>query len=143
MDNFLIFIIIACAILWWDSRKRNKATSKAWEDIGVKENTHLEFSTKRMPETTAMSPEELMEILNSWKETIPQKQTDDELIRKLVNDVLKEIPSEEMEDAKSALKSLGYKNKDIKKATNEIMNTMGNNMKSGEIVISALRILTA
>lgn len=139
MDNFLIFLIIACVILWWDRRKRNKAMSKAWENIGIKENTYLEFPTQKIPETPKMSPEELMEILNSWQGILSPEQTDDELIHNLVNDVLKEMPSEEMNDAKSALKALGYKDKDIKKAVSE----MTGNMKSGEIVTSALRILNA
>lgn len=137
MDNFLIFILIACAILWWDSRKRNKATSKAWEDIGIEKNTPLWISTdNNIPETPKMSPEELMEILNSWQK---MKQTDEELITDLVDEVLTEMPSAEIADAKSALKALGYKDKDIKKAMGEITG----NMKSGEIVTSALRILNA
>ena len=51
--------------------------------------------------------------------------------------------SNEMNDAKSALKSLGYKDVEIKKVTNEIVNTMGSTMKSGEIITAALRILNA
>lgn len=140
MDNFLIIILIVCAILWWDSRKRNNATSKAWEDIGVAKNTPLYTSPgKEISETPAMSPEELMEILNSWQGITTPKQTDDEVIQELVNDVLKEISPKEIADAKSALKVLGYKDKDIK----NVVSRMTGNMKSGEIVTSALRILNA
>ena len=98
-----------------------------------------------MPKAPAMTAEELMGILNYWQGKIEPKQTDDELIKELVDNVLNEMPSEEIEiaDAKSALKALGYKNGDINKAVGAIPNTKGGNMKSGEIVTSALRILNA
>lgn len=142
MDNFLIFIIIACAILWWDSRKRAKEIKQSWENIGVQENTPIEMTFQKTPDTPKMTQEELIEILAAWKQIVPT-QTDDELIADLVDEVLTEMPSNEIADAKSALKALGYKNRDIKKAVGEITNTMGGNMKSGEIVTSALRILNA
>ena len=144
MDNFLIIIIIACAILWWDSRKRAKEIKQSWYNISVKENTPIEIPVQKTPDTPKMTQQELMEILAAWKQIVPT-QTDDELIADLVDEVLTEMPSNEIEiaDAKSALKALGYKNGDINKAVDEITNTMGGNMKSGEIVISALRILSA
>ncbi len=136
MDNFLIFILIACAILWWDSKKRNKAIEQIWDDVGIKEGMYVTVTVER-----TMTEEDyrttLYELLDDQDDT-PEK-----LVHELVNDILKVMPAEEMTDAKSALKSLGYKNTDIKKAVDEVLNNMGTNMKSGEIVTSALRILNA
>lgn len=152
MDNFLILLIIACAILWWDSKRRKKATRKAWKDIGadeyVEKDTIYKFPqlgprVREIPKSPALTAEELMKILNSWQGIITQKQTDEEIIADLVNKVLTEIPSAEIADAKSALKALGYKDIDIKKAMGEITGTIKSDMKSGKIVTSALRILNA
>ncbi len=140
MDNFLIFIIIACVIVWWDSKKRKKARSKIWKDVGLDEPVKKDSIVYKFPPRQEIIDTPKMDVQEELKDFLAVLK---QVMDKQANDELTKMPSKEIIDAKSALKALGYKNGDINKAVDEITNTKGSNMKSGEIVISALRILSA
>lgn len=146
MDNFLIFLLIAIAIVWWDSSRRNKRIKKAKEDIGIYHGEYT-YEPIEMPVKNKydFSPEKYESIFEELMEEFKDISTQEEsTIEGTVDEILKEMTStEDINNAKKALKKLGYKNGEIAKAVKQITVDKSVSLTSSEIVTFALVLLNA
>lgn len=145
MDNFLLFFIIAIAIIWWDASRRNKRIKKAKEDIGIYHGEYtyepIEMPVKNKYDYTPEKYEDIYEeLMEEFKDISIEKST----IEGTVDEILTEMTStEDINNATKALKKLGYKDREIKKAVKQITIDKSVSLTPSEIVTFALVILNA
>jgi hypothetical protein len=131
MDTSIILFIIFGLIVWLDAKRRSKTITQRWEDVGGKQT----MFSKPQPR---IEPFIELKFMNTPEET---EDEDDIIIKEAVKEVMKK--KFDTTDAESALRKLGYKQRDIKKAMEIIVETSNEFMTTEKIVVKAFMILSA
>lgn len=130
MDTSIILFILFGFIVWFDANARSKNIAQNWKNVGGKLNA---FSK---PRPKIERPIEL-KFMNA-----PEETEDDIIIREAVKEVMTQ--KIDTSDAESALRKLGYKQNEIKKAIKIVTaETLSGVKSTSDIITKALSILNA
>ena len=137
MDTFLILLFICVGIVYWDSKRRNKNIWKTWENVFANQSAKKEET----PDVT-----EMLEVINNAIENneIELSEEDDIALAESIDEIMeveKEVPDFSADDARGALKKLGYKKAEIKKAITIVLSQADGGLTSSDIVTKALQLL--
>jgi len=155
MDTSIIIFLILMFILWLDNKRRNSRIQKMWDNLG---KPHIMVESKSAVGTSRGLTDDEKETLSVLVDVIKKHELDhmesiiaelpaddDELIKELVNDVKDElkvvVDEDTQQDATTALKKLGYKQTQIKKAMDTIVSSSDGQLSSADIVTKALPLL--
>lgn len=137
MDTFLILLFICVGIVYWDSKRRNKNISKTWENA---------FKNQTAKPIVEIDETEMLKVINEALKNneIELSEEDDIALAESIDEIMeveKEVPDFSADDARGALKKLGYKKAEIKKAITIVLSQADGGLTSSDIVTKALQIL--
>jgi hypothetical protein len=133
MDTSIILFIIFGLIVWFDAKRRSKTIAQRWEDVGGK----LTVFSKPKPKIETFIE---LKFMNA-PENVDEDE-DDIIIKEAVKEVMAQ--KVDTSDAESALRRLGYKQRDITKVIKIITEeTLSGGKSTEDIITKALAFLNS